>query len=99
MGRFTAGGVGFFGWLIGRGIARRSIIDATVGDGSGLPAAYAGLSTAEAGVRLRYEFTRQFAPYLGVVHERAFGRTADLRREEGEDVNDTRFVAGIRIWF
>jgi len=58
-----------------------------------------GLSTAEAGVRLRYEFTRQFAPYLGVVHERAFGRTADLRREEGEDVNDTRFVAGIRIWF
>jgi copper resistance protein B len=58
-----------------------------------------GLSTAEAGVRLRYEFTRQFAPYIGVVHERAFGRTADIRREEDEDVNDTRFVAGIRIWF
>ena len=58
-----------------------------------------GLSTAEAGLRLRYEFTRQFAPYIGVVHERAFGRTADLRREDGEDVNDTRFVAGIRIWF
>lgn len=58
-----------------------------------------GLSTAEAGLRLRYEFTRQFAPYIGVVHERAFGRTADLRREGGEDVNDTRFVAGIRIWF
>ena len=58
-----------------------------------------GLSTAETGVRLRYEFTRQFAPYIGVVHERAFGRTADLRREGGEGVNDTRFVAGIRIWF
>ena len=38
-----------------------------------------GLSTAEAGLRLRYEFTRRVAPYIGVVHERAFGRTADLR--------------------
>ncbi|MDE2381178.1 MAG: copper resistance protein B [Xanthomonadaceae bacterium] len=58
-----------------------------------------GLSTAEAGLRLRYEFTRQFAPYIGVVHERAFGRTADFRRAADEGVNDTRFVAGIRIWF
>ncbi len=58
-----------------------------------------GLSTAEAGLRLRYEFTRQFAPYLGVVHERAFGRTADLRRDAGESTNDTRLVAGLRIWF
>ena len=39
------------------------------------------------------------APYIGVVHERAFGRTADFRRDEGEDINDTRLVAGIRIWF
>ena len=58
-----------------------------------------GLSTAEAGLRLRYEITRQFAPYIGVIHERAFGRTADLRRSEGEDINDTRVVAGFRIWF
>lgn len=58
-----------------------------------------GLSTAEFGLRLRYEIRREFAPYLGVVHERAFGRTADFRRDDGEDVNDTRLVAGIRIWF
>ena len=58
-----------------------------------------GLSTAEAGLRLRYEFTRQFAPYVGVVHERAFGGTADLRDAAGEAVNDTRLVAGIRVWF
>ena len=58
-----------------------------------------GLSTAEVGLRLRYEIRREFAPYIGVVHERAFGRTADFRRDEGEDVNDTRLVAGIRIWF
>ena len=58
-----------------------------------------GLSTAEAGLRLRYEFTRQFAPYIGLVHERAFGNTAALRRGENEAVDDTQLVAGIRVWF
>ena len=58
-----------------------------------------GLSTAEAGLRLRYEVRREFAPYIGIVHERAFGRTAHFRRDEGEDASDTRLVAGIRIWF
>lgn len=58
-----------------------------------------GLSTAEAGLRLRYEIRREIAPYIGVVHERSFGRTADFRRGEGEDISDTRVVAGVRIWF
>ncbi len=58
-----------------------------------------GLGTVEAGLRLRYEFTRQFAPYIGIVRERSFGGTADFRRAEGEDIDDTRFVAGLRIWF
>ncbi|NUS39188.1 MAG: copper resistance protein B [Lysobacter sp.] len=58
-----------------------------------------GLSTVEAGLRLRYEITRRFAPYIGVVSEHAFGRTADFRRAEGEDTHDTRLVAGVRIWF
>lgn len=59
----------------------------------------AGLGTFEAGLRLRYEITRRFAPYIGIVHERAFGNTADLRRAEGEGVEDTRFVFGVRAWF
>ena len=58
-----------------------------------------GLSTMEAGLRLRYEFTRKFAPYIGIVRERAFGGTADFRRAEGEDIDDTHVVAGLRIWF
>jgi len=58
-----------------------------------------GLSTLEIGMRLRYEITRRFAPYLGVVHERAFGDTADLRRAAGEDTDDVQVVAGVRIWF
>ena len=58
-----------------------------------------GLSPAEAGLRLRYEVTRQFAPYVGVVHERSFGDTAALRRAGGDRARDTRLVAGVRFWF
>ena len=58
-----------------------------------------GLTAAEVGIRLRYEVTRRFAPYVGVVYERAYGETADFRRSDGEDVDDTRVVAGVRAWF
>lgn len=58
-----------------------------------------GLSTAEAGLRLRYEVTRQFAPYVGVVWQRAYGGTADFRRAGDQATSDTRLVAGFRIWF
>ena len=58
-----------------------------------------GLSTLEAGLRLRYEVTRQFAPYIGIQHERAIGKTADFRRADGHGAGDTRVVAGVRVWF
>lgn len=58
-----------------------------------------GLSSVEAGLRLRYEFTRKFAPYVGFVHERAFGNTADMHRDAGEGVSESRWVAGVRFWF
>ncbi|HEU4773174.1 MAG TPA: copper resistance protein B [Lysobacter sp.] len=58
-----------------------------------------GLGTVELGARLRYEIRREFAPYVGVVWERGYGNTADFRRVELEDVEDTRVVAGVRIWF
>lgn len=58
-----------------------------------------GLSSAQAGLRLRYEVVPEFAPYLGVEYERAFGDTADFRRAGGEDVGGWRLVAGVRTWF
>ena len=58
-----------------------------------------GLSTAEAGLRLRYEFRREVAPYIGLVRERIVGGTADFARAAGADTRDTRLVAGIRLWF
>ena len=58
-----------------------------------------GLGHVEAGLRLRYEITRRFAPYVGFVHERRFGRTAGLHRDAGESPHDSRWVAGVRFWF
>jgi copper resistance protein B len=58
-----------------------------------------GLSTAEFGLRLRYEIRREFAPYIGIVRERAFGQTARYREQDGHPSDDTRVVAGFRIWF
>lgn len=58
-----------------------------------------GLSSAEVGARLRYEFVPEFAPYVGVEYERAFGDTADFRRLAGEDVGGWSFLAGVRLWF
>jgi len=58
-----------------------------------------GLSEAQTGLRLRYEFTRQFAPYIGVERASKFGQTADLARAEGEKSAETRWVAGVRFWF
>ena len=58
-----------------------------------------GLSTGELGLRLRYEFRREFAPYVGVVWTRRFFETADLARAAGEDVAGTRLAVGLRTWF
>jgi copper resistance protein B len=54
-----------------------------------------GVSDIEAGVRLRYEVRREVAPYVGVHWVRRFGETADL----ADDDSETRFVAGVRVWF
>lgn len=58
-----------------------------------------GLSSAELGLRLRYQFVPEFAPYIGVGYERRFGDTARLAREEGEDVGGWSFLIGLRAWF
>ena len=59
----------------------------------------AGLSTAEVGLRLRYEIKRQFAPYVGVSWERKLGQTGRYARADGEDATSAGLVAGIRFWF
>ena len=58
-----------------------------------------GLAEASAGLRLRYEFSRQFAPYIGVERAGSFGQTADYVRASGGRPLQTRWVAGVRFWF
>jgi copper resistance protein B len=58
-----------------------------------------GLSEVDAGLRLRYEIRRDFAPYVGIEWGRSYGRSADFARAEGEEIEDTRLVAGVRFWF
>ncbi len=58
-----------------------------------------GLSDLEVGLRLRYEFTRQFAPYIGVEWVGKFGGMADFAKAANENTDESRWVAGLRLWF
>lgn len=58
-----------------------------------------GLSHIAAGLRLRYEIRREFAPYIGLHWSRRLGATADLAQLAGEDESDAMFVAGVRVWY
>lgn len=59
----------------------------------------AGVSNLELGLRLRYQVTRRFAPYVGISVDSRFGATADFARLKGEDPTRTSLVLGVRTWF
>ena len=58
-----------------------------------------GFNSIGAGLRLRYEIKREFAPYVGFQWERKLGQTADYARADRETVDNRSLVAGIRLWF
>ena len=58
-----------------------------------------GLSELDTGLRIRYEISRKFAPYIGVAYNGKFDETADFTRAERGIVNDVRFIFGIRLWY
>jgi copper resistance protein B len=58
-----------------------------------------GLSDLDTGVRLRYELSRKFAPYIGFAHSGKYDNTARYSRQAGETTSDHRFVFGLRLWF
>lgn len=59
----------------------------------------AGLTTSQAGIRLRYELRREFAPYVGFSWTQKYGDTADAARAAGEASSINAVVVGIRAWF
>ena len=58
-----------------------------------------GLSDLIVGLRLRYEFLRELAPYMGIEWAGKYGGTADYARALGDSSKETRWVAGLRFWF
>lgn len=59
----------------------------------------AGLTKVEAGLRLRYEIVREFAPYVGIEYEAKLGQTADIARSRGDDPDGIALLVGVRAWF
>ncbi len=58
-----------------------------------------GLSDLDLGLRLRYEFRRELAPYIGVAWHKLFGGTADQARAAGKSTSDVQLTVGLRAWF
>lgn len=58
-----------------------------------------GLSNLDTGVRLRYEISRKFAPYIGFAYSGNYGNTAGYSRQAGETTSAHRLVFGLRLWF
>ena len=58
-----------------------------------------GLSDIDTGIRLRYEFSRKFAPYVGFAYNGKYGNMAGYSRRSGETTSDPRFVFGLRLWY
>ncbi|MDP3384770.1 MAG: copper resistance protein B [Phenylobacterium sp.] len=59
----------------------------------------AGLTHVEAGLRLRYESAKEFAPYVGIDWSRDLGGTASRTRAGGGETEHTAIVIGLRAWF
>lgn len=58
-----------------------------------------GVTSLDAGLRLRYELKREFAPYIGLEWQKSFGETAQFSRANGEAPDKFALLLGIRTWF
>ncbi|AFC86106.1 copper resistance protein B [Frateuria aurantia] len=58
-----------------------------------------GLSDANLGLRLRYEFSRKFAPYIGVGWDQRFGATGSWARRDQVRLRGIEWMTGVRLWF
>jgi copper resistance protein B len=56
-----------------------------------------GVTDFELEARLRYEFSRNIAPYVGVVWDRKVGETASIARRNGEPTSSVYGAGGVRL--
>lgn len=59
----------------------------------------AGFSDAAFDLRLRYEFKRTFAPYIGLRYHSLLGETHHRAKTAGEDPEQLYFLVGLRFAF
>ena len=57
-----------------------------------------GLSHFETGLRLRYEITRKFAPYIGIAYDKKFGGTSHFLSDACHASDTMRLAFGVRVW-
>jgi copper resistance protein B len=57
-----------------------------------------GLSNLDGGVRLGYQISRKFAPYVGFTYTGAWGETARFTRLAGDRTHAARLAFGIWVW-
>lgn len=58
-----------------------------------------GFNENSLGLRLRYEFLREVAPYVGVEWWQARGAAGSALQAAGRDRSEGRVVAGLRLWY
>lgn len=58
-----------------------------------------GVTDLEAGLRLRYEFRPEFAPYIGLEYSRLYGARADSALADGLERSGWGLALGLRAWF
>lgn len=57
------------------------------------------LSELDTGLRLRYEISRKFAPYIGFAYKGKYGNTVSYARRAGESTSNPSLVFGLRLWY
>lgn len=58
-----------------------------------------GINDVQFDLRLRYEFKREIAPYIGITWQKKYGDTAKYFQLEGNSAENVEVVLGVRIWF
>lgn len=59
----------------------------------------AGMTSADLDLRLRYEFRRELAPYVGIRYGFLVGETDEIAETMGRDTSQTYLLGGLRLAF
>lgn len=58
-----------------------------------------GVNDLSLGLRLRYEFLRELAPYVGLAWNPRFGESSSFQEQGGPELSGFAIVAGLRAWY